>query len=101
MKIKKSDTILILSGKDRGKTGKVVKVFPESGKVLVEGINVYKRHLKPRKMGVKGEIIQKPAPFFVSKAKLICPKCGKAARVGRKTAGDAKLRVCKICKGEF
>lgn len=91
----------MLSGKDRGKTGKVVKVSPESGKILVEGINVQKKHLRPKKVGVKGEIIQKPASFFVSKVKLICPKCGKAARVGRKIAGDAKLRVCKVCKGEF
>ncbi|MEK7123505.1 MAG: 50S ribosomal protein L24 [Patescibacteria group bacterium] len=100
-KIKKGDTILVLSGKDRGKTGKVVKVFPKIGKMLVEGMNMQKKHLRPRKVGVKGEIVQKPAPFFISKAKLICPKCGKAARVGHKIAGDAKFRVCKVCKGEF
>lgn len=98
MKIKKGDTVLILSGKDRGKTGKVEKVLPKKKKVIVDGINIIKKHVRPRKQKQKGEIVEVPAPFDVSNAKLICPKCNKPARVGYKMVDDKKIRICKKCR---
>jgi large subunit ribosomal protein L24 len=102
MKIKKGDTVLVISGKWKGKTGKVLKAFPREMKVLVEGVNIVKKHQKPRKEGEKGQIIEIPKPFPVSKVKLICPNCKKATRVGfeiLKTKGEKiKVRICKKCK---
>jgi large subunit ribosomal protein L24 len=102
MKIKKGDTVLIISGKDRGRKGKVLKAFPKESKILVEGINLKKKHIKPKREGEKGQIVQVSAPIPVSKAKLICPKCGKATRVGYKIISNAKgkmskVRICKKC----
>ncbi len=97
MKIKTNDKVKILSGKDKGKTGKVVQVFPEEGKLVVEGINVMKKHLKTRSKSEKGQVLELAAPFFGSKAALICPKCEKPARVGYKLENDKKLRVCRKC----
>jgi large subunit ribosomal protein L24 len=101
MKIKKGDTALIISGKDRGKTGKVLDVFPEQEKLVVEGVNIRKKHMKPKKSGEKGQIVEKPASFSVSNVKLICPKCGKPARVGYKVVGNKKHRICKKCQAEI
>ena len=100
MKIIKGDTVLIISGKDRGRKGKVLDVFPKENKVVVEGINLKKKHQKPKKSGEKGQIISFPGPLSLSSVKLICPKCGKAARVGFKGTGKGKVRVCKKCKQE-
>jgi large subunit ribosomal protein L24 len=106
MKIKKGDTVLIISGKDRGRKGKVLKAFPKESKILVEGINLKKKHIKPKREEEKGQIVQIPAPFLVSKVKLICPKCGKATRVGYKIISNAKgqmskVRICKKCGKEI
>lgn len=101
MKIKKGYQVLIISGKDRGKTGKVVKVFPSKGKILVENINLRKKHTRPRKEGEKGQIIEKSAPINVANIKFICPKCGKAARIGYKIREKRKYRVCKKCQQEI
>ena len=101
MKIKKSDTVLLISGKDRGKTGKILKSLPKKNAVLVEGLNLRKKHVKPRKQGEKGQIVSKPSPLDVSNVKLVCPKCKKAARVGYKVEGNKKYRVCKKCKSEI
>lgn len=98
MKIKKGDNVLIIAGKDKGRTGKITKSFPKELKVLVEGINLKKKHVRPRKQGEKGQVVQTPAPMDVSNIKIICPKCGKAARVGYKTEKDIKNRICKKCK---
>lgn len=98
MKIKKGDTVLIISGKYRGKIGKVLKAFPREGKILVEGVNIVKKHLKPKRMGEKGEIVQIPKPIDVSNAKLICPKCKKPTRVGYEIINKEKFRICKKCK---
>ena len=101
MKIKKNDQVLIISGKNKGKKGKVLQVFPKENKVLIEGMNLRKKHLKAKKGGEKGEIVQLPSPMNVSNVKLVCPKCGKAARVGYKIAGEGKkFRVCKKCGQE-
>jgi len=108
MKIKKNDTVLIISGKDRGRKGKVLKVFPKENRILVAGINLRKKHQRPKREGEKGQIVQIPAPIDVSNAKLICPHCGKATRVGykiieSKVKGEKKLkvRICKKCRTQI
>ena len=119
MKIRKGDQVLIIKGKDRGKKGKVLRGFPKKNQVLVEGVNIKKKHRRPRREGEKGEIVEVPAPIDVSKVKLICPKCGKPTRVGYKVnlnlpegsrrggasgAGKnqkSKVRICKKCKKEL
>ena len=101
MKIKKGDTVLIISGKDKGKKGKIIKAFPKERKVLIEGVNLKKKHQKPKKTGEKGQIIEKPAPINVSNAKLICSKCNKAVRIGYKIAGSKKYRICKKCNKQI
>ena len=101
MKIKNNDIVLIISGKDKGKKAKVIKVLPEENRVVVEGINLKKRHTKPKKQGEKGQIVEIVAPFSVSNVKLICPKCKKPTRVGYKVAEKNKFRICKKCKQEI
>lgn len=105
MKIKKGDLVLVTSGKWRGKTGKVLKVFPKKLKVLVEGVNIVKKHLRPKRVGEKGKIAEIPKPMPLSKVKLICPHCKKATRVGYKIKivdqEKEKLRICKKCKAEI
>jgi len=97
MKIKKDDIVLIISGKYRGKTGKVLKAFPKKNQILVEGINLRKKNQKPKKTGEKGQIIEMPAPLNTPNAQLICPKCKKATRVGYRIEGGKKYRICKKC----
>lgn len=97
MKIKKEDTVLVIAGKYRGKVGKVLKTYPKKEKILVEGVNMVKKHQKPRKAGEKGSIIQMPSPIHVSNVKLICQKCKKATRVGYKIEKGKKMRICKKC----
>jgi len=101
MKIKKDDIVLIISGKDRGKKGKVLRAFPKERKILVEGVNIVKKHQRPRRSGEKGQIVQLPKPIDVSNVKLICSKCGKATRVGYKIISDKKFRICKKCQQEI
>ena len=94
--VKTGDTVIVINGKDRGKTGKVMAVSPSEGKVIVEGINVVSKHVKPRKMGEAGGIIKAESALYADKVQLICPKCGKPTRVGH-IINDAgrKVRVCK------
>ena len=101
MKIKKNDQVQILSGKDRGKRGKVLKVFPKIGKIIVENLNLVKRHRKPRTGGEKGQRVEVPAMISASKVMLVCPICGKPARIGYKVVGEEKVRICKKCNGEI
>lgn len=101
MKIRKNDTVLIILGKDRGRRGKILDVFPKEGKVVVEGMNIKKRHIRPKKSGEKGQIAETPAPFSISNVKLICPKCGKPTRVGYKSVEKKKYRICKKCNQEI
>lgn len=96
-KIKKGDLVLVIQGKDRTRTGKVLKVFLAAHKVLVDGINLVKRHQRPRQQGKKGEIIEKPAAIDISNVKLVCGQCGKASRAGYRLAAEAKVRICKKC----
>lgn len=101
MKIRKDDTIKMLLGKDRGKTGKVLRVFSRENKVLVEGLNLVKKAVRARKQGQKGQVVSKPRAVDVSNVMLVCPVCGKASRIGFNFEGDKKVRVCKQCKGTF
>ena len=100
-KIKKNDLVRMLSGKDRGKTGKVLRVFPSENKVIVEGLNMIKKHTRPRREGEKGQRVEVPRKVFTSNVMLVCPKCSKASRVGYKKTGREKMRICRKCKGEF
>jgi len=101
MNIIKGDNIKMLQGKDRGKTGKVLLVYPKANKVRVENLNLVKKHQKPKKQGQKGQIISIARAVNISAVQLICPKCGKATRVGHKFEGDKKMRMCKKCLSTF
>ena len=97
MKIKVGDDVQILSGNDKGKTGEVLEVIPKTQKVIVKGVNIRKKHVKPRKAGEEGGIIPSEFPIHSSKVNVVCPKCGKAARIGFTMDKDKKVRVCKKC----
>ena len=84
MQIKSGDTVMVISGADAGKKGKVQKAFPETGRVIVEGVNIVKKHQKPRGQGVPGGIVEREAAINVSNVMIVCPKCGKPTRVGHK-----------------
>jgi len=100
--IKTNDTIVVLAGRDKGKQGKVMSADPKSGKVLVEGINVAKRHKKPRKQGEPGGIITKETPIYASKVMRVCPKCNKPTRPAHSISDEGvKSRVCKKCGAEI
>lgn len=98
MKLKKGDEIIVTLGKDKGKKGKIEKVFPALGEVLVPGVNLYKRHMKRKDEKNPGGIIEFPRSLGVAKVALICPKCKKPTRVGYQVAKDEKHRVCRKCK---
>jgi large subunit ribosomal protein L24 len=98
MKVRKDDKVIVLSGKDKGKEGKVLKADPEDRKGVVQGINVASKHQKPRKQGQEGGIIKMETPIYASKVMVVCPKCGKPTRVGHEIAADGtKTRICKKC----
>lgn len=101
MKVKKGDLVKMLTGKDRDKQGKILRAFPGKEKVLVEGLNMVKKHRKATRKGEKGERISLPMPVNVSNVQLVCPKCGKLTRTGSKVVGDNKFRVCKKCGAEI
>jgi large subunit ribosomal protein L24 len=98
MNIKKGDTVRILSGKDRGKTGAVITAFPNEDRVSVEGINLYKKRSRPKRQGQKGETVEVVRPLAVSKVMLMCASCKQPTRVGYRIEGAAKVRFCKKCK---
>lgn len=97
MSIRKDDTVIVLSGKDKGKKGKVLTVMPKDGKVIVEKVNVISRHQKPRKQGEEGGIVKREAALYASKVQVVCPKCGKPTRVAHEIKDGKKIRVCKHC----
>jgi large subunit ribosomal protein L24 len=101
IKFKKGDEVKVMSGKDKGKTGKIEKIFIKEDKVLVGGVNQYKRHLKARSQSQPSEIITLTKPLRVSVVSLICPRCQKVTRVGFKLEKDAKIRICKKCKSQI
>jgi large subunit ribosomal protein L24 len=95
--IKTNDTVVVLSGRDKGTRGKVHSADPKSGKVIVQGVHIAKKHQKPRRQGEAGGIISKETPIYASKLMLVCPKCDKPTRVGHKIGDGEKSRVCKKC----
>ena len=97
MRIRKGDTVEVLSGNDKGKTGEVLEVIPKANKVIVKGANVRKKHVKPRKQGEEGGIISIECAIPSSKVNVVCSKCGKATRVGYSEEKDKKIRICKKC----
>jgi len=99
MNIKVNDKVAVISGKDKGKEGKVVQILPAMNKVVVEGVNVMYKHLRPRKSGEKGQRVQFNGPITASNIVLVCPKCGKQSRTGIKVGDNKqKSRFCKKCK---
>ena len=101
MNVKKGDTVIVLSGKDKGKQGKVLGTVPADGKVVVEGINMVTCHVKPRKQGETGGIVKREAAIAACKVQVVCPKCSKATRVAHKIENGKKTRVCKHCGAEL
>ena len=100
--VKTNDTVIVLSGKDKGRKGKVLQVSPKEGKVIVEGLNLVTKHVKPRRQGEQGGIVEAEAAMYASKVQLVCPKCGKATRIAHKILDDgSKVRVCKSCGEEI
>ena len=97
MNIRKDDKVVVLSGKDKGKEGKVLRADPKGMKVVVEGVNVASKHKKPRKQGEEGGIIKMETPIYASKVMIVCPKCGKPTRVAHSIEAGEKSRVCKKC----
>ena len=97
MKVKKNDTVLVLTGKDAGKTAKVLVALPKENKIVVDGINVQKKHKKARSAQEVSSIVNQSGPIDASNVLVVCPACGKATRVAYKVEGDKKARVCKKC----
>lgn len=100
MKIRRGDKVKILLGKDRGKVGQLQRVYQREGKVVVEGVNLYKKHLRPSGKQ-KGGVVALERPLPVSRVALICPQCGKPTRVGFKMAAGKKTRLCRLCLQEI
>ena len=101
LNIKTGDTVIVLSGKDKGKQGKVIKVFPAKATAIVEGVAVTAHHTKPRKQGESGGIISKECPIRTSKLMRVCPMCNKPTRVAHKIENGKKITVCKKCGKEI
>ena len=101
MRIKKGDLVKKIAGKDKGKQGKVIRTVPSEGKIVVEQINIVKKHQKARREGQRGQRVEIAAPFDASNAMIICPACAKTTRVSYSTIGDKKVRLCKKCGKEL
>jgi len=101
MKVKKGDKVKVIYGKDKGHQGVIERVYKKSNKVLIPGINLFKRHLKKTEQNPQGGVVDVPRPIDVSKLMLICPKCGKPTRVGFKREKGSKVRYCKKCQSKI
>ncbi len=99
--VKKDDTVVVISGDDKGKQGKVVEVSPKEGKVIVEGVNIVSKHVKPRKQGEAGGIIKVEGAMYADKVQIYCPVCKKGVRVKNKIENGKKIRVCAKCGKEL
>jgi large subunit ribosomal protein L24 len=99
--IRKNDTVIVVTGRDRGKRGRVLRVLPSKGRVIVEGVNFIKRHTRPNpQRNVKGGIVEREAGLHASNVQLVCPECGKQTRIGRQRLDDGRsVRYCVKCKG--
>ena len=101
MKIKKGDNVLIIAGKDKGRTAKILRSLIKEERVLVEGMNTKRKHVRPKKEGEKGQVVVVAFPMHISNVKLVCPKCKKATRIAYKIEGNKKVRICKKCQSEI
>lgn len=100
--VRKNDTVVVVSGKDKGKTGEVLKVYPKTGKVIVQGVNIIKKHQKPSKANMQGGIVEREGAIYSSKVMLYCTKCKNATRISNKILEDGtKVRACKKCGETF
>ena len=99
--VRRNDNVVVTTGKDRGKRGRVLKVLPGVNRVVVEGVNLIKRHTKPNpQRQIKGGLVEREAPLHASNVQVVCPECGKATRIGRRVLGDGrKVRICRKCEG--
>ena len=99
--IRRNDNVVVITGKDRGKRGRVLKVVPEKNRLVVEGVNIIKRHTKPNpQRQIKGGVVEREAALHASNVQIVCPECGKPTRLGKKILGDGrKVRVCRKCEG--
>ncbi len=97
MKMRKGDTVKIMTGKDKGKTGKILKVLVKKDKILIEGLNLYKKNVRPKKEGEKGQVVSVPRPINVSNTALVCSSCSQTTRIGQRFDSKRKVRVCKKC----
>ena len=99
--IRKNDNVVVITGKDRGKRGRVLKVVPEKNRLLIEGVNIIKRHTKANpQRSIKGGLVEREAALHASNVQLVCPECGKPTRIGRRLLGDGrKVRICRKCEG--
>jgi len=97
MKVKKGDTVIITSGRDKGKKGKVIQTYPEKSRLAVENINLRKKNIRARKSGEKGQVVEFPAPLHVSNVMFFCPNCLKAVKIGYGEINKKKERICKKC----
>ncbi len=101
MKIKRGDNVIVVAGKDRGKTGKVAKAFPAEDRVVIEGVNMAKRHQKPKKQGTKGQVVEVAMPLHISNVMIVDPKTGKKSRIGKKLVGGKYIRVARKSGAEI
>jgi large subunit ribosomal protein L24 len=98
--IRKNDTVVVTTGKDRGKRGRVLRVLPAKNRLIVEGVNLIKRHTRPNpQRNVKGGVVEREAALDASNVQIVCPECGKATRIGRDARGDRRIRICRKCEG--
>ena len=98
--IKKNDNVLVITGRDRGKRGRVLRVIPDKGRLIVEGVNFIKRHTRANpQRNIKGGIIEREGALHASNVQLVCPDCGKVTRIGHQIQGDRKVRICRKCEG--
>jgi large subunit ribosomal protein L24 len=99
--VRKNDNVIVITGKDRGKRGRVLKVLPAKNRLIIEGVNIIKRHTKPNPAKqIKGGVVEREAPLHASNVQIVCPECAKATRIGRKILGDGrKVRICRKCEG--
>ncbi len=98
MKLKKGDNVKVMSGKDRGKTGVILKAFPEDDRIMIDGLNVFKKRSKPRKQGEKGQVVEVSRPLSASRVMIVCPNCKSPTRIGGRMEGARKVRYCKKCQ---
>jgi large subunit ribosomal protein L24 len=101
LKIKKNDTVVVTGGKEKGKRGKVLKVFPKDEKIIAEGLNLVKKHVRKRRQDDQAGIVELEAPMHISKAMIYCSRCKKGVRTGIKIKDNTKKRICKKCKQEI